>query len=126
MKNSENKNIFKFKPNKEYLLFGMSVFIILFVIFKFSLFYYYNYQANQQFIQKTECNTYKTIYISELKNGNSEKISIIIKEAKNENCINTTSDEKSKNKNNKINTNVQKDDSEKVYNSVDVHEAKIK
>jgi len=40
MTNSEDKKSLKFTPNKEYILFGLSVFVILFVIFKFSLLFY--------------------------------------------------------------------------------------
>lgn len=118
MTNSEDKKSLKFTPNKEYILFGLSVFVILFVIFKFSLLFYYIQQSEKTFNTNSECNTYKTIYVSELKNGNENNISILIKEAKNENCL-TVSDKKEKNKN----QIEKKEKNEKVYNSVDVHEA---
>lgn len=109
-------------PDKENSIFFLSLLLSLIILIKIFFLIIYYFKAESIFHNTPVCETYKSLYASELNKGDSANIQPILEQAGNEKCVkpievkNTTNTDKQKN--NKK-TDIKED---KAYNSLTIHE----
>ena len=77
----------KLKLDNEKIILCICIFIIIIILFKVVYIILYHFKADSVFNNKTNCATYKTLYVAQLHKGDLADIQPILYQATNEECI---------------------------------------
>lgn len=109
----------KIKIDKEKAIFAVCLLVIFIILFKVFYIVVYYLKAQEVFHNKPVCETYKSLYASELHKGEVADIQPILHQAKNEECVKAVDTKDKKEEKVKSKETVKED---RAYDALTIHE----